>query len=211
MRNYFEFKSFDQILTPRQIQDMKAFYLDFKNQFKNEERSRQQEEQGFAFDEVVFYIDLLRTDEINLDYIFSLIYDENRLKNLSIDQIKRMIRSSIGLRAKEELIINFIEKEIALKNIKSKEEVITKFYEYAQNIGEKEIQSMINEMKLDSTKSQEVIKAWIVNGNVETLETNFNEILPKVSRIGRKRKTIKDKVIEKANQLVEIFNEIFYK
>ncbi|SYV97113.1 Type I restriction enzyme EcoR124II R protein, partial [Mycoplasmopsis edwardii] len=139
---------------------MKAFYLDFKNQFKNEERSRQQEEQGFAFDEVVFYIDLLRTDEINLDYIFSLIYDENRLKNLSIDQIKRMIRSSIGLRAKEELIINFIEKEIALKNIKSKEEVITKFYEYAQNIGEKEIQSMINEMKLDSTKSQEVIKAW---------------------------------------------------
>ncbi len=55
---------------------------------------------------MVFEVDLLKSQEINLDYILEPIFENNKkLKDKStlVEDVRRVIRASIGNRAKEEL------------------------------------------------------------------------------------------------------------
>ena len=55
-----------------------------------------------------FEIELLKTDEINLDYILALIVEKSKnseSKEAMKAEVSRVIRSSIDIRAKEELVI----------------------------------------------------------------------------------------------------------
>lgn len=64
------------------------------------------------WDDIIFEVDLLKSQEINLDYILGLIFEhnkQNKSKATLIEEVRRLIRSSLGNRAKESLIVNFIE------------------------------------------------------------------------------------------------------
>ena len=55
---------------------------------------------------MVFEVDLLKSQEINLDYILELIFEHNKkIKSKSelVDEVRRVIRASLGNRAKESL------------------------------------------------------------------------------------------------------------
>lgn len=55
---------------------------------------------------------MLKSQEINLDYILGLIFEHNRQnkgKSEMIEEVKRLIRSSLGNRAKEGLVVDFIQ------------------------------------------------------------------------------------------------------
>jgi type I restriction enzyme, R subunit len=71
----------------------------------------------------VFEIDLLKSQEINLDYILELIFEHNKKnkdKATLIEEIRRVIRASIGNRAKESLVVDFIN-ETDLQLFKTKQ------------------------------------------------------------------------------------------
>ena len=75
---------------------------------KNYERTK---DLGVDLSDVEFEIELLKTDEINLDYILALIVEKSKnseSKEAMKAEVSRVIRSSIDIRAKEELIIEFI-------------------------------------------------------------------------------------------------------
>ena len=60
---------------------------------------------------VVFEVDLLKSQEINLDYILELIFEHNKkIKSKSdlVNEVRRVIRASLGNRAKESLLVDFI-------------------------------------------------------------------------------------------------------
>lgn len=62
-----------------------------------------------------FEIDLLKSQEINLDYIFKLIFEHNKKRKNKPAlgrEIRRTIRSSLDNRAKEGLVVDFIIKLI---------------------------------------------------------------------------------------------------
>lgn len=83
----------------------------------------------------VFEVDLLKSQKINLDYILELIFEHNKKtkdKATLIDEIRRVIRASIGNRSKESLVVDFIN-ETNLEAIKDKSGVIDSFFSYAQN------------------------------------------------------------------------------
>lgn len=70
-----------------------------------------QVESTIDWDDVVFEVDLLKSQEINLDYILELIFEHNKKtksKAELVGEIRRAIRASIGNRAKESLIVDFI-------------------------------------------------------------------------------------------------------
>jgi type I restriction enzyme R subunit len=51
------------------------------------------------WDDVVFEIDLLKSQEINLDYILELIFDHNKQhpnKETLKEEVRRLIRASLG-------------------------------------------------------------------------------------------------------------------
>ena len=132
LKNFDEFENFEKIISDRQMQDMKSVYVDICEEIRNVGKNDQNnsDEQGIDFSDIEFQIDLLKTDEINLDYILELILEKTKehddIETLK-SEIRRIIRTSLGTRAKENLVINFINKT-DLKKLKNNGEILDAFY-----------------------------------------------------------------------------------
>jgi type I restriction enzyme R subunit len=113
----------------RQIQDYRSTYNDVRDWLRREKSSAEKEKSTLDWDDVVFEVDLLKSQEINLDYILELIFEHNR-KNKSkaglIDEVRRLIRASLGSRAKESLVVDFIN-QTNLDKISDKASIIDAF------------------------------------------------------------------------------------
>ena len=83
---------------------------------------------------------MLKSQEINLDYILELIFEKNKEskdKNILVEEICRIIRSSTSNRAKESLIVEFIN-QTDLNEIQDKAGIIDAFFQFAQREQKKE-------------------------------------------------------------------------
>ena len=93
------------------MQDMKSVYVDIREDILKLRHGDKENTMTIDFSDVEFQIDLLKTDEINLDYILNLILEKSKehtdIETLKVE-VRRVIRSSLGTRAKEDLIMNFI-------------------------------------------------------------------------------------------------------
>lgn len=201
LKNYDEFYDSEKIIPDRLIQDMKGVYQDIR-----EKPTPKPGEEVIDFSDVEFHMDLLKTQEINLDYILTLIFEKYR-ENSDIemlkDEIRRIIKSSSGVRAKEELILNFIT-TTNLDELKSPEDVLEKFYNYAKIEKEKDILNLQKEENLKE-HSKRVIEQYIKKGNEDVGGVEIDEILPPMSRRNPKRAEKKQTVISKIQNLVQKF------
>src|SRR5690554_4141627 len=62
----------------RTIQDYRSTYNDIRDWLRRERSGKESEESKIDWDDVVFEIDLLKSQEINLDYILELIFEQNK-------------------------------------------------------------------------------------------------------------------------------------
>ncbi|MDG4869321.1 hypothetical protein P8631_15120, partial [Guyparkeria sp. 1SP6A2] len=83
----------------RAIQDYRSTYNDTRDWLRRDKEGQDKDKSTVDWDDVVFEVDLLKSQEINLDYILELIFDHNK-KNKSkeglIEEVRRMIRGSLG-------------------------------------------------------------------------------------------------------------------
>ena len=208
LRNYDEFSSFEKIITERLKQDMTSTYIKIK-----EERISQKppiiDPDGpiIDFTDVEFHIDLLKTEEVNLDYILALILEkakEQGTNNETLkEEIRRLIRSSLGTRAKEELIIEFINRTDLTKFDKN-EDILEAFYSYAKIEKEQKINELISEENLKE-KSKKFIEKSISRGYVSQGGTELDDVLPPVGRRGGAREVKKQSVLSKLKDIVKVF------
>ena len=118
-----------KVPSERLIQDYRSTYNDTRDWLRREKAANQKEESSIDWDDVVFEVDLLKSQEINLDYILELIFEHNKKnKNKAdlIEEVRRLIRASLGSRAKESLIVDFIN-QTDLDNIGDKASIIDGF------------------------------------------------------------------------------------
>ena len=206
LRNFDEFESFEKIISERLMQDMKSVYVDIRESILNERRSKEAEEVQVDFSDVEFQIDLLKTDEINLDYILALILEKAR-ENNDIESLKaevrRVIRSSLGTRAKEDLVMEFISKT-RLSELKNTDDIIETFYEFAKKEKVVKINQLITEENLNE-KANRFIEKSISKGYVEYAGDELDGIIPPLSRRGGVREKKKEIVLEKIRKVVEVF------
>ena len=208
LRNYDEFSSFEKIISERLKQDMTSTYIKIK-----EERISPKppiiDPDGpvIDFSDVEFHIDLLKTEEVNLDYILALILEkakEQGTNNETLkEEIRRLIRSSLGTRAKEELIIEFINRTDLTKFNKN-EDILEAFYEYAKIEKEQKINELISEENLKE-KSKKFIEKSISRGYVAQGGTELDDVLPPVGRRGGAREVKKQSVLSKLKDIVKVF------
>jgi len=209
LKNFDDFHNIEALITARQIQNMKSVYVDIREESLKFAKNSTKEPQGINFSDVEFQIELLRTDEINLDYILALIFEKSNkgenLETLKLD-IKHIIRSNLGTRAKENLIIGFMDK-IDLKNLKSSNEIIENFYNYAKEQKEKQIRNLVKEENLKADAYYFIQKS-VEKGFVSSYGIELDSILPPTSRRGGAREAKKQTILDKINKLVEVFVEI---
>jgi type I site-specific deoxyribonuclease, hsdR family len=206
LRNFDEFQNFEKIISERQMQDMKSVYVDIRESFLNERRSRKAEAQQVDFSDVEFQIDLLKTDEINLDYILNLIMQKAKeskdIEHLK-DEIRRVIKSSLGTRAKEDLVMDFISKK-RLSELQNDDNIIETFYNFAKREKEEKINQLIAEENLNE-KAYRFIEKSISKGFVEYTGDELDGIIPPLSRRGGAREKKKEIVLEKLRKIVDVF------
>lgn len=206
LRNFDEFENFEKIISDRQMQDMKSVYVDIRENILNAKRTEKCEGERIDFSDVEFQIDLLKTDEINLDYILALILEKSKesddVENLK-SEVRRVIRSSLGTRAKEELIMDFINRT-RLSELKNTDDILESFYGFAKREKETKIKHLVEEEKLKEDSKRFIEKA-IGKGYVEYAGDELDRIIPPTSRRGGGREKKKESVLEKIRKIVEVF------
>ena len=208
LKNFDEFENFEKIISDRQMQDMKSVYVDICEEIRNAGKDDQNNsnEQGIDFSDIEFQIDLLKTDEINLDYILELILEKTKehddIETLK-SEIRRVIRTSLGTRAKENLVINFINKT-DLKKLKNNGEILDAFYKYAKEEKKEKIDELVKDENLKED-SRRFIEKSINKGFVDYAGSELDSILPPTSRRKGAREVKKQSVLEKIRKMVEIF------
>ena len=199
-----------QMLSDRIIQDYKSTYNDIRDWLRREKEGKKSEKLRIDWDDVIFEIDLLKSQEINLDYILELIFENNKKKmdkSSLIEEIRRVIRSSVGNRAKESLIVDFIN-DANLDVISDRTEIIKAFFEYAQTKQKKEASDLIESENLNEREAKHYIEVSLRREYASENGTDFNNILPKMSPLNPLYLTKKHKVFEKIAAFVEKFKGV---
>lgn len=198
------------LLPERTIQDYRSTYNDIRDWLRREKNGKESEESTIDWDEVVFEIDLLKSQEINLDYILELIFEhkkKNKDKATLIEEIRRVIRASIGNRAKESLVVDFIN-ETDLEVIQDKANVIDSFFKYAQEKQKKEVYELIVEENLNEAAAKRYITASLKREFANENGTELNTVLPKMSPLNPQYLTKKQSVFQKIATFVEKFKGV---
>ena len=198
------------LLPERMIQDYRSTYNDIRDWLRREKSGKEVEESNIDWDDVVFEIDLLKSQEINLDYILELIFNHNKKnkdKATLIEEIRRVIRASIGNRAKESLVVDFIN-ETDLETIQDKANVIDSFFKYAQDKQKKEASELIIEENLNEDEAKRYITASLKREFANENGTELNTILPKMSPLNPQYLTKKQSVFQKISKFVEKFKGV---
>ena len=199
-----------EMLSDRRVQDYKSAYNDIRDWLRKEKESTTAEKSKIDWDDVVFEIDLLKSQEINLDYILELIFEKNNKskdKNALIEEIRGVIRASVGNRAKESLIVDFIN-DTDLDTITDKASIIESFFEYAQSKQAKEVSELIASENLNEEEAKRYITVSLKREFVSDNGTDFNSILPKMSPLNPMYLTKKHKVFQLIAAFVEKFKGV---
>ncbi|MGL5893905.1 MAG: type I restriction endonuclease subunit R, EcoR124 family, partial [Bacteroidales bacterium] len=198
------------MLSERMVQDYRSTYNDIRDWLRCQRSGKEAEETSLDWDDVVFEVDLLKSQEINLDYILELLFEHNKSnkdKDALIEEVRRVIRGSIDNRAKEGLVVDFIN-ETDLDAIGDKASVIESFFQFAQRKQLMEVEELIAQEKLNVDAAKRYIAASLKREFASDNGTELNSILPKLSPLNPQYLTKKQSVYKRISGLVEKFKGV---
>ena len=194
----------------RKIQDYCSTYNDVRDWLRREKSVNEKEKSSIDWDDVVFEVDLLKSQEINLDYILELIFENNKKvkdKATLVEDVRRVIRASLGNRAKESLLVDFIN-QTDLDQIGDKASVIDAFFIFAQAEQQREAQELISSENLNTEAARRYIATSLKREFASDNGTELNAILPKMSPLNPQYLTKKQSVFQKIAAFVEKFKGV---
>ena len=207
-----------ELLSHRDTQDYRSTYQDLIRKPRPATPSSGGEEgdtpstvSAVDWSGVTFEIELLKSQEITLDYLLSLLFDyykEKKSKEGLIEELRRVVRASVEHRAKEGLITDFIQEQ-DLDSIPDKETLVRAFYAYARERKEQEVEELISEEGLRPQEARRYIAAALHQEYASDLGTDFSEILPPaplVKNPGYLQRL--RRIFERVERLVDTYKQI---
>lgn len=167
-----------EIISERDLQDYLGKYQDLRDEWK---RKHENEESTDIIDDIVFEIELIKQIEINIDYILMLVkkYHDSHLEDKEVlITIRKAIDASPELRSKKQLIEAFIA------GINEVDDVMNGWNEYVYEQRESDLNQIIKEEKLKPEETRKFIENAFREGEVKTVGTDIDKIMPPVSRFG---------------------------
>ena len=199
-----------QMPAERRIQDYRSTYNDIRDWLRREKLAEQKEKSTIDWDDIVFEVDLLKSQEINLDYILELIFENNKKvkdKATLVEDVRRVIRANLGNRAKESLLVDFIN-QTDLDQIGDKASVIDTFFTFAQAEQQREVQELIGSENLNEDAARRYIATSLKREFASDNGTELNAILPKMSPLNPQYLTKKQSIFQKIAAFVEKFKGV---
>jgi len=199
-----------QVPTERTIQDYRSTYNDIRDWLRREKAGNETDTATIDWDDVVFEVDLLKSQEINLDYILELIFEHNKKrkdKATLVEEVRRLIRASLGNRAKESLMVDFIN-QTNLDNILDKAGIIAAFFTFAQAEQQREAEELIASENLIAEAAKRYITVSLKREYASENGTELNAVLPRMSPLNPQYLSKKQTVFQKIVTFVEKFKGV---
>ncbi len=191
----------NEILSEREEQDYRSVYIDTYEDLK---RSRKEAEKEAIEDDLVFEMELVRQVEVNIDYILMLVakYHQSNCQDKEIlVSIGKAVDSSLQLRSKKEMIQRFVE------GVNASTEVEGDWRRFVAQQKEEDLEEIMQAENLKEDLTRSYVENAFRNGELKTSGTEFDRILPPMSRFGGgNREQRKQGIIEK---LLEFFEKYF--
>lgn len=196
MRNllvsFDEFKG-NELITERDLQDYLGRYQDLRDEWK---RRREAGESTDITDDIVFEVELIKQVEINIDYILMLVkkYHDTHCEDKEVlITIRKAIDASPELRSKKQLIETFIA------GVGGTDDIMSEWHDYVFKQREAELQTIIAEERLRPEDTRKFLENAFRDGEIKTVGTDIDKIMPPVSRFGgggraRKKQGVIDKL-----------------
>ena len=194
----------------RQIQDYRSTYNDVRDWLRRDKSGAEKEKSTIDWDDVVFEVDLLKSQEINLDYILELIFEHSKKvkdKAALVEDVRRVIRASLGNRAKESLLVDFIN-QTDLHQMGDKASVIDTFFGFARAEQQREAQELIIDENLNAEAARRYIAISLKREFASDNGTELNALLPKMSPLNPQYLTKKQSVFQKIAAFVEKYKQV---
>jgi type I restriction enzyme, R subunit len=187
-----------ELLSERDLQDYLGRYQDLRDEWK---RARDKESTDIT-DDIVFEIELIRQIEINIDYILMMVkkYHDTHCEDKEVlVTINKAIDASPELRSKKALIETFIA------GINDVDDVMAEWHDYVAKRREEDLATIIEEEKLKSEDTRRFMENAFRDGEIKTVGTEIDALLPPLSRFGGDGARAKKKqdVIEKFKAFFE--------
>ena len=199
-----------EVISVRDDQDYRSAYNDIRDWIRHGREPKEQEESQLDWDQITFEVDLLKSQEINLDYILELVFEYNKRhgdKEMLIAEIRRIIRSSIEHRAKEELMVSFIQ-QLDLKGLTDQATLLADFYHYAQECQRRELAALIAEENLQEEAAKRYIQHSLIRGYASENGTDLHKTLPKMGILSSNYLPTKKRVLERIRAFVDKYKGI---
>lgn len=199
-----------RIPSDRTIQDYRSTYNDIRDWLRREKSAAEKEKSSIDWDDVVFEVDLLKSQEINLDYILELIFENNKKvksKAALVEDVRRAIRASLGNRAKESLLVDFIN-QTDLDQLGDKASVMEAFFTFAQTEQQREARELIDAEGLNAEAAKRYLMTSLKREFASENGTELNAVLPKMSPLNPLYLTKKQGVFVKIAAFVEKFKGV---
>ncbi|MFZ4503384.1 MAG: HsdR family type I site-specific deoxyribonuclease [Methylovulum sp.] len=199
-----------KVPSERTIQDYRSTYNDIRDWLRREKSGNEKDTSTLDWDDVVFEVDLLKSQEINLDYILELIFEHHKkLKDKAalVEEVRRLIRASLGSRAKESLVVDFIN-QTNLDNILDKASIIEAFFSFAQAEQQAEAEELITTENLNAEAAKRYIAVSLKREYASENGTELNALLPKMSPLNPQYLSKKQSVFQKIAAFVEKFKGV---
>ena len=199
-----------ELPTERMVQDYRSTYNDIREWIRRQRHTKTKVEPTVDWDDVVFEVDLLKSQEINLDYILKLVFEHSRGtsdKAPLVEEVRRTLRASIDNRSKEELMVDFIN-HTDLPSFNEKTEVIEAFYAFARERQREEANRLIAAEELNDEAARRYLRTSLRQEFASENGTDLNEALPRLSPLHPEYVTKKQSVFQKIVAFIEKFKGI---
>lgn len=198
------------LLSVRSSQDYRSAYNDIRDWLRHEREVEKPEASLVDWDQLTFEVDLLKSQEINLDYILELVFEYNKKsgdKPLLIEELRRLLRSSIEHRAKEGLVVSFVE-QLNLDQLTDQATLLADFYLYAQHQMYAEVAVLIAEEGLQEQPAKRYIQQSLSRGYASEYGTDLRSILPKMSPLNPAYREKRQRVLRRIRDFVAKYKGI---
>ena len=200
LSSFDEFNN-EELISERDKQDYHSIYIELYNEFRNKAK----QEKTDVTEDVVFEMELIKSIEVNIDYILGLVkkyHDSNMEDKEILVTIQKTIMASPDLRNKKDLIMSFIE------SLDQDSNVYADFESFMDSKKKEELDKIIVEENLNKEETYNFIQKSFEQGRVETNGTEVSAILPPMNMFTptNDRQEKKNNVIDK---LLSFFNKFF--
>ena len=198
---FTEFNWNDLNIEEQEFNDFKSAYLDIYDEFKIDTDNGES-----VLDDIDFELELLRTDQIDVDYILNILADLDANSN-SFEHDKNRIISIMkeheNLRSKIDLIEKFINERLG--NIDTKVTTVgEEFDEFMRQERRQAMCDIVEEENLDEDKARQVFEKFEFSGKID------HDLLKQAFLDKLKFKERKNKVHTIEFKIIELFDRFDY-